>query len=80
MSAIPDERVEETPDDDLSLDRTQFSVARLTDADDSVQYWLSRPVEERLRALELLRRTFYGYTNATGTIQRVFEVAQLEQR
>ena len=48
--------------EDLRLDRTQFSVARLTDPDDALEYWLSRPVEERLRALELLRRTFYGYT------------------
>jgi hypothetical protein len=50
--------------EDFRLDRTQFSVVRLTDPDDAVEYWLSRPVEERLRALELLRRTFYGYTSA----------------
>jgi hypothetical protein len=45
--------------EDFRLDRTQFSVVRLTDPDDALEYWLSRPVEERLRALELLRRTFY---------------------
>jgi hypothetical protein len=66
--------------DEFRMDRTQFSVARLTDPDDSVQYWLSRPVEERLRALELLRRTFYGYTSASEGLQRVLEVAQLELR
>jgi len=44
----------EEPIEDFRLDRTQFSVARLTDPD-----------EERLRALEHLRRTFYGYTSAT---------------
>ncbi len=57
----------------------QFSVARLTDPDDAPEYWLSRPVEERLRALELLRRTFYGDSASEG-LQRVLEVAQLEQR
>jgi hypothetical protein len=62
------------------LDRTQFSVARLTDADDAREYWLSRPVEERLRALELLRRTFYGYASASESLQRGLEVDQLEQR
>ena len=62
------------------LDRTRFSVARLADPDDAVGYWLSRPVEERLRALELLRRTFYGYTSASEGLQRVFEVIQLEPR
>ena len=65
--------------EEFRLDRTQFSVARLTDRDDAVEYWLSRPVEERLRALELLRRTFYGYTGASEGLQRVLEVAQLEQ-
>ena len=65
--------------DEFRLDRTKFSVVRLTDRDDAVEYWLSRPVEERLRALELLRRTFYGYTGASEGLQRVLEVAQLEQ-
>jgi hypothetical protein len=73
MDAAPEERM-----DDFRLDRTQFSVGRLTDPDDAVKYWLSRPVEERLRALELLRRTFYGYTDATEGLQRVLEVAQLK--
>jgi hypothetical protein len=66
--------------DEFALDRSHFSVARLTDPDDASGYWLSRPVEERLRAIELLRRTFYGYTNAGEGLQRILEVAQLEQR
>jgi len=40
---------------ELQVDRSSFSVARLTDPDDSPGYWLSRPVDERLRALEFLR-------------------------
>jgi hypothetical protein len=75
MDTAPEEPIE-----DFRLDRTQFSVVRLTDPDDSVEYWLSRPVEERLRALELLRRTFYGYTSASEGLQRVLEVTQLEPR
>jgi hypothetical protein len=70
----------ETPDDEdgeLRLDRSQFSVVSLTDTDDSLEYWLSRPVEERLRALERLRRTFWGAA-ATARIQRVLEVVKLE--
>jgi hypothetical protein len=65
---------------EFRLDRTQFSVARLTDPHDAIGYWLSRPVGERLQALEFLRRTFYGYTNASEGLQRVLEVAQFEQR
>jgi hypothetical protein len=72
------------PDEELAgefrLDRTQFSVARLTDPDDSPEYWLSQPVEERLRALELLRRTFYGYTGVSEGLQRILEVVKLEPR
>jgi hypothetical protein len=73
MGTASEERIE-----DFRLDRTHFSVVRLTDPDDALEYWLSRPVEERLRALELLRRTFYGYTSASEGLQRVLEVAQLE--
>ena len=70
----------EDGNDDFRLDRTQFSVARLTDRDDAVAYWRSRPVEERVRALEHLRRTFYGVASTSEGLQRVFEVAQLEPR
>ena len=65
---------------DFQVDRTQFSVARLSDPDDAVAYWMTRPVEERLRALELARRTFYGYTDAGEGLQRVLEIAKLERR
>ena len=62
------------------LDRSHFSVAKLSDPDDAVDYWLTRPVEERLQALELLRMTFYGITDAGPRLQRVLEVARLESR
>jgi len=75
MGAVSDEGTEE-----IRLDRTYSSVVGLTDTDDAVAYWLSRPVEERLRALELLRRTFYGCTSASGGLQRILEVVQLEER
>jgi hypothetical protein len=74
LQLMPEEATEEP-----QLDRTYFSVVGLTDPDDAVAYWLSRPVEERLRALELLRRTFYGCTSASGGLQRILEVVQLEQ-
>jgi hypothetical protein len=75
MDTAPEER-----NDDFRLDRTQFSVGHLTDSDDTLAYWLSRLAEERLRALELLGRTLYGYTDATEGLQRVLEVAQLKLR
>jgi hypothetical protein len=67
----------EDPSDDLRLDRTHFSVVHLTDPDDSLEYWLSRRVEERLQALGHLRRTFYGQS-ATARIQKAIVVVRLE--
>jgi hypothetical protein len=64
--------------DDFRLDRTQLSVARLTDRHDAVKYWLSRPVEERLQELERLRRICYGEAACSGPLQRVFEVVHLD--
>ncbi len=61
------------------IDRTAFSVAKLTDPDDAADYWLTRPVGERLQALELLRRTFYGAAASEG-LQRIIEVVELEPR
>ena len=40
------------------------------------EYWLSRPVTERFRALEQLRKTFHG--NATERFQRVYRVIEQE--
>ena len=64
----------------LKVDRTQFTVARLEDRDDSPAYWLTRPVEERIAALELLRHTFYDYSETGEGRQRVLEVAKLDRR
>jgi hypothetical protein len=69
----------EVIDDEPQLDRTAFSVVCLTDPDDSLEYWLSRPVVDRLRAIQQLRRTFYGSSASEG-FQRVIEVAKLERR
>jgi len=55
-------------------------VAKLNDEDDDVEYWLSRPVQERLEAIEFLRRTFYGDAFAGQRLQRVIEVVKLERR
>lgn len=66
--------------ENLKVDRMQFTVARLEDQDDSPAYWLTRPVEERIAALELLRHSLYEYSEVGETIQRVLEVAKLDGR
>jgi hypothetical protein len=58
------------------LDRSAFSVVSLAEQDDEGAYWATRTPEERMRALEYLRRMAYGDA-ATGRLQRVLTVAQL---
>ena len=43
-----------------------------------VAYWLSRPPEERVAAVELLRQQAHG--NVDQRLQRIFSVAQLKSR
>jgi hypothetical protein len=58
------------------LDRTAFSVAKLTDPSDEIDYWLSKTVDERLEAAEYLRQSIYGYDPADARLQRVFEIVR----
>jgi hypothetical protein len=58
------------------LDRTAFSVVTLEEQDDDGLYWQDKSPEERMRALEYLRRMAYGDA-ATARLQRVLSVAKL---
>jgi len=42
----------------------------------NLEYWLSRPPEERLAAVDALRREYYGDTHR---LQRVARIVQQEQ-
>jgi hypothetical protein len=65
-----------TPRPMYRLDRSAFSVTSLTEQDDEGAYWKSRTPQERMAALEFLRRIAYGNA-ATGRLQRVLTVAEL---
>lgn len=58
------------------MDKAAFSVASLAEADDELEYWLTKSPLERLQAVELIRQTLYGYTGPTPRLQRVLTVAQ----
>jgi len=60
------------------LDKSVFSVSGLEDPPDDRAYWLSRPPEERLAAMEFLRQMVYGYDPATARVERVLEIVELE--
>ncbi len=46
---------------------------------DERAYWHSRTPLERLKALESLRQTFYGYDPTTARVQRVLKVLELKK-
>ena len=59
----------------LKIDRTAIKVTSINESDDN-EYWQSRPPEERLVALELLRQIVYGYNPNTVKMQRVLEITE----
>ena len=63
---------------DGKVDRTAFSVRRLSDPDDTVAYWLTKTPQERLRAAEELRQLIYGYDDS-ARMERVVTVVRLEE-
>jgi hypothetical protein len=63
----------------VRMDKTAFSVGRLTDEPDDKAYWLTKSPQERWQAIELLRQLNYGYDPATARLQRVLELAELER-
>jgi hypothetical protein len=48
-------------DTTFRLDRTTFRAVTYQEAECTKQYWLSRPVEERLRAAMYLNYVAYNY-------------------
>ena len=59
------------------LDRTAVSVYRLGEEPPAREYWLTRPVEERLAAGEEIRRRAYGPDyDATQRLQRVCRIVR----
>jgi hypothetical protein len=61
----------------VRLQRTALSVRTLAEQDDDAVYWASRTPEERMMALEYLRRMAYGPA-ALAPLQRVLSVVSLD--
>ncbi len=59
------------------IDKTAISVSTLYNEIDDKDYWLSKSSEERLKAVELIRQTLYGYSFSTAGFQRILEIAEL---
>ena len=64
--------------DEARVDRSTFEIRALEDESPDRRYWLAKSPQERMVALELMRRIIYGYDPATTRLQRIFEIAELE--
>jgi hypothetical protein len=62
--------------DALKIDKTVMEISSLTDRSSDRAYWHSVSPEERLSALETLRRLNYGESACTARLQRVLEVVE----
>jgi hypothetical protein len=64
-------------DEPPRVDRSLLTVMPLSGDHDDAEYWSAKTPQERLEALELMRRLQYG-ERATQGLQRVLTVAQLD--
>jgi hypothetical protein len=64
--------------DGFRADRTGFSVVNSFEraAEDGKEFWRSTTIAERLRALEFIRQTLFGYDPDTAPFQRVPEITR----
>jgi hypothetical protein len=60
----------------MKLNKKAISTGRLTDASDEKAYWLSKSPNERIMAIETMRRIIYGYNPSSEGFQRVLEITQ----
>jgi hypothetical protein len=63
------------------LDRTAFRINTFAEADNNCKYWLTQPVEERLRAANFLIRQAYGIDpQATLRMDRSHSVVRIRRK
>jgi hypothetical protein len=65
----------ETPPD--KLDRAVFAIGTLEDQTaEYVASWRSRPVEDRISAVQFMRVVMHGEDAATGRLQRLLQISE----
>ena len=62
---------------DKKINREIFTIVDLQDNSDDLDYWLNQTAEERIQAIEMMRKINYGEDAVTARLQRFFEVAEL---
>ena len=60
------------------MNKKLFQITSVRDGTDR-DYWKQKSYEERLEALELLRRIIFGYDPSTARLQRTITITQLKK-
>jgi hypothetical protein len=59
------------------LDRSAFSTGTLDEQTrEYVASWRTRPVEERISAVQFMRTVMYGKDAASGRLQRLLQISE----
>lgn len=61
--------------DNVKLDKSRLEIVKVNECPDDTKYWLSKTVDERFSAAELIRQINYG-DKASERLQRVLEVTK----
>jgi hypothetical protein len=73
---VPQNALREQTMADFTLDKSVLQVSTLEAQGDDRQYWFAKTPEERLAAMEYLRRINYGHDRVRTRLQRVLEVIE----
>jgi len=60
------------------IDKTAFSLGHLHDGGDEKQHWRLVTPQERIQAIEAMRKILYGKDATAARLQRVFEVTKFK--
>ena len=60
------------------MNKKFFQITSVRDGNDR-DYWKQKSYEERLEALELLRRIIFGYDPSAARLQRTITITQLKK-
>jgi hypothetical protein len=64
----------------FKLDRTKLTIRKTSDADESVVFWRTQTIAQRLEAIQFLRLQFHPQLNDPSTrLQRVYRIAQFKK-
>jgi hypothetical protein len=62
---------------DFRLNKKAFSIHKKGEEPKDFEYWLTQSAEQRISAIEFLRRQFHPDNGAQSRLQRIYSITQL---